>query len=160
MDQAAPQHATTPVNAGSDPDAPNDALRACPAMIIRMRLRAGAAIPGRFSTHPLCPLIAGHGGPSEECTYPAGKTTRLLPAAATAKSPAQGRISIESHLRSSTEPTISSRVHCCLRSARCSQFFQGSWPSPIDSGCCSRRVRQSGVETGPYSVGRTAWLVA
>jgi hypothetical protein len=33
-----------------------------PAMIVRTRLRAGAAIPGRLSTHPLCPPIAGHGG--------------------------------------------------------------------------------------------------
>ncbi|MGA2013176.1 MAG: DUF998 domain-containing protein [Solirubrobacteraceae bacterium] len=31
-------------------------------MIIRMRLRAGAAIPGRLSTHPLCPPIAVYGG--------------------------------------------------------------------------------------------------
>jgi len=31
-------------------------------MIIRMRLRAGAAIPGRLGTHPLCPPIAVHGG--------------------------------------------------------------------------------------------------
>ncbi len=28
-------------------------------MIIRMRLRAGAAIPGRLSTHPLCPRSPG-----------------------------------------------------------------------------------------------------
>ncbi len=33
-------------------------------MIIRMRLRAGAAIPGRLSTHPLCPRSPGTGGPA------------------------------------------------------------------------------------------------
>jgi len=51
-----------PINAGSDPNAPPTPYGRVPAMIIRMRLRAGAAIPGRLSTHPLCPPIAGHGG--------------------------------------------------------------------------------------------------
>jgi len=31
-------------------------------MIIRMRLRAGAAIPGRLRTRPLWPPITVHGG--------------------------------------------------------------------------------------------------
>ena len=51
-----------PVNAGGDPNAPTTRYGRVPAMIIRMRLRAGAAIPGRLSTLPLCPSIAGHGG--------------------------------------------------------------------------------------------------
>jgi hypothetical protein len=51
-----------PVNAGSDPDAPTTPYGRVLAMIIRMRLRAGAAIPGHLSTHPLCPPIAVHGG--------------------------------------------------------------------------------------------------
>jgi len=50
------------VNAGSDSNAPTTPYGRVPAMIIRMRLRAGAAIPGRLSTHPLCAPIAGNGG--------------------------------------------------------------------------------------------------
>src|SRR5450755_689014 len=50
------------VNAGSDSNAPTTPYGRVPAMIIRMRLRAGAAIPGRLSTHPLCPPIAVYGG--------------------------------------------------------------------------------------------------
>ena len=73
------------------------------AMIIRMRLRAGAAIPGRLSTHPLCPRSPGT-GPSEQSTTQQQRRTRLPPAAPTTKSPAQDGISIESHPRSSTEP--------------------------------------------------------
>ena len=76
-------------------------------MIIRMRLRAGAAIPGRLSTHPLCPRSPGT-GPSEQSTTQQQRRTRLPPAAPTTKSPAQDGISIESHPRSSTEPLISS----------------------------------------------------
>ena len=72
-------------------------------MIIRMRLRAGAAIPGRLSTHPLCPRSPGT-GPSEQSTTQQQRRTRLPPAAPTTKSPAQDGISIESHPRSSTEP--------------------------------------------------------
>ena len=75
-------------------------------MIIRMRLRAGAAIPGRLSTHPLCPRSPGT-GPSEQSTTQQQRRTRLPPAAPTTKSPAQDGISIESHPRSSTEPRIS-----------------------------------------------------
>ena len=104
MEQAAPRHATTPVNAGSDPDAPpTTPYGASLAMIIRMRLRAGAAIPGRLSTHPLCPRSPGT-GPSEQSTTQQQRRTRLPPAAPTTKSPAQDGISIESHPRSSTEP--------------------------------------------------------
>ncbi len=62
MEQAAPRHATTPSMRAADPNAPPTSYGRVPAMIIRMRLRAGAAIPGRLSTHPLCPPIAGHGG--------------------------------------------------------------------------------------------------
>ncbi len=75
-------------------------------MIIRMRLRAGAAIPGRLSTHPLCPRSPGT-GPSEQSTTQQQRRTRLPPAAPTTKSPAQDGISIESHPRSSTEPRTS-----------------------------------------------------
>ena len=74
-------------------------------MIIRMRLRAGAAIPGRLSTHPLCPRSPGT-GPSEQSTTQPQRRTRLPPAAPTTKSPAQDGISIESHPRSSTEPQL------------------------------------------------------
>jgi hypothetical protein len=101
--QAAPRHATTQPTRGSDPNAPTTPYGRVPAMIIPMRLRAGAAIPGRLSTHPLCPPIAGHGGPAGVHNRPQ-RRTRLPPAAPTAKSPAQGRIPVESHLRSSTEP--------------------------------------------------------
>jgi len=61
VEQAADRHAMSPVNAGSDPDAPTTPYGRVLAMIIRMRLRAGAAIPGRSSTHPPCPPIAVHG---------------------------------------------------------------------------------------------------
>ncbi len=75
-------------------------------MIIRMRLRAGAAIRGRLSTHPLCPRSPGT-GPSEQSTTQQQRRTRLQPAAPTTKSPAQDGISIESHPRSSTEAPVS-----------------------------------------------------
>ncbi len=82
-------------------------------MIIRMRLRAGAAIPGRLSTHPLCPRSPGT-GPSEQSTTQQQRRTRLPPAAPTTKSPAQDGISIESHPRSSTEPHKSPAVEYWL----------------------------------------------
>jgi hypothetical protein len=50
-----------PRRRGQRPRRPNDALRASPAMIIRMRLRAGAAIPGRLEHASAVPTIAGHG---------------------------------------------------------------------------------------------------
>ncbi len=78
-------------------------------MIIRMRLRAGAAIPGRLSTHPLCPRSPGT-GPSEQSTTQQQRRTRLPPSAPTTKSPAQDGISIESHPRSSTEPNFVTTV--------------------------------------------------
>jgi hypothetical protein len=51
-----------PVNAGNDPNAQTTPHGRVPAMIIRMRLRAGAAIPGRLRTRPLWPPITVHGG--------------------------------------------------------------------------------------------------
>ena len=86
-------------------------------MIIRMRLRAGAAIPGRLSTHPLCPRSPGT-GPSEQSTTQQQRRTRLPPSAPTTKSPAQDGISIESHPRSSTEPRKYKRLRRRPRRAR------------------------------------------
>jgi hypothetical protein len=53
MKQAAPQARHGSVNAGSDPDTQPDATYGrAPAVIIQIRLRAGAAILGRLGTRP------------------------------------------------------------------------------------------------------------
>src|SRR5450755_4738682 len=60
--QAAPRHARTPSTRAAIPTPQRPPYGRVLAMIIRMRLRAGAAIPGRLGTHPLCPPIAVYGG--------------------------------------------------------------------------------------------------
>src|SRR5450755_10162 len=85
------------VNAGSDSNAPTTPYGRVPAMIIRMRLRAGAHASAVRTDRR-------ERGLNEESTTRPQERTRLPPAAPTAKSPAQGRTPVESHLRSPTEP--------------------------------------------------------
>src|SRR5450755_865712 len=59
---AAPRHARTPSTRAAIPTPQRPPYGRVLAMIIRMRLRAGAAIPGRLGTHPLCPPIVVYGG--------------------------------------------------------------------------------------------------
>jgi hypothetical protein len=92
-----------PSTRAATPTPPTTPHGRVPALIIRMRLRAGAAVPGRLSTHPLCSPIAGHRGSGEVHNRPQ-RRTRLPLAAPTVKRPAQGRIPVESHLRSPPEP--------------------------------------------------------
>ena len=98
-----------PRQRGQRPQRPNDALRASPRhdhpdAPVRRRghprpLEHASAVP----TDPRPPRLG------ERSTTRAQTRIRLPPAAPKVKSRAQSRIPVESHLRSSTEPPISSR---------------------------------------------------
>ena len=82
----------------------NDALRASPqAMIIQIRLRAGAAIPGRLNNRCAVPTQPP-GTQATNSPQPAHKRARLPLPALTPECPAQDRILVQSHLRSPPEP--------------------------------------------------------
>ncbi len=128
-------------------------------MIIRMRLRAGAAIPGRLSTHPLCPRSPGT-GPSEQSTTQQQRRTRLPPVAPTTKSPAQDGISIESHPRSSTEPRnniVSLGPGANHRARQLGEDRQiGVEPNPIQTPDAERQQCPFVLESSELSLHRAA----
>src|SRR5450755_2610214 len=103
IERAAPQR-HNPGHRRQRPQRLNDALRASPrAMIIQIRLRAGAAIPGRLSNRCAVPTQPP-GTRATNSPQPAHKRARLPLPALTPECPAQGRILVQSHLRSPPEP--------------------------------------------------------
>jgi hypothetical protein len=92
-----------PVNAGRHPTPPTAPYGRVPAMIIRMRLRAGAAVPGRLRRIRGANRSPATGALRRSTSRPQ-RCGRLPPSAPTVKSPAQSPIPVKSHLRSSTEP--------------------------------------------------------
>jgi hypothetical protein len=103
MEQAARRRATAPVNAGSDPNAPKR-RHDHPDAPARRRGR-----PWPLEHASAMPTDRRPPGLGAGSTTRPQRRTRLPPARRRSKAPAQGRIPVESHLPSSTEPRTNDR---------------------------------------------------